>query len=101
MEKSTQNLLRVEAIFHEAIAVPPDAREELVAELSNGDSELAAEVHSLLKASAAEETESASRSNLAASAHTRSTVYWAAAAWAPFTWRIVPMAISSKRSPSS
>jgi eukaryotic-like serine/threonine-protein kinase len=66
MEKSTQNLLRVEAIFHEAIAVPLDARAELVAALSNGDSELAAEVHSLLKASAAEETESASRSSLSA-----------------------------------
>jgi eukaryotic-like serine/threonine-protein kinase len=66
MEKSTQNLLRVEAIFHEAIAVPPDARAELVTALSNGDSELAAEVHSLLKASAAEETESASRSSLSA-----------------------------------
>jgi eukaryotic-like serine/threonine-protein kinase len=64
MEKSTQNLLRVEAIFHEAIAVSPDARAELVAALSNEDSELAAEVHSLLDASAAEETESASRSTL-------------------------------------
>src|ERR1700678_3703349 len=66
MEKSTQNLLRVEAIFHEAIAVSLDARAELVAALSDGDSELAAEVHSLLKASGAEETESASRSNLSA-----------------------------------
>ena len=66
MEKSTENLLRVEAIFHEAIAVPPDARAELVAALSNGDSDLAAEVHSLLDASAAEEIESASRSTLSA-----------------------------------
>src|SRR5580698_4945849 len=66
MEKTTQNLLRVEAIFHEAIAVPLDARAELVAALSNGDSALAAEVNSLLKASAAEETESASRSTLSA-----------------------------------
>src|ERR1700733_5357269 len=66
MEKSTQNLLRVEAIFHEAFAVPLDARAELVAALTNGDSDLAAEVHSLLKASAAEETESASRSTLSA-----------------------------------
>jgi tetratricopeptide (TPR) repeat protein len=66
MEKSTQNLLRVEAIFHEAIAVSPDARAELVARLSNGDSELASEVRSLLDASAAEEIESASRSNSSA-----------------------------------
>ncbi len=66
MEKSTQNLLRVEAIFHEAIAVPPDARAELVAAFSDGDSELVAEVNSLLDASAAEETESASRSTLSA-----------------------------------
>src|SRR5580692_8285109 len=66
MEKSTQNLLRVEAIFHEAIAVPLDARAKLVAALSDGDPDLAAEVHSLLKASAAEETESASRSTLSA-----------------------------------
>src|SRR5580692_4842286 len=64
MEKSVQNLLRVEAIFHEAIAVPLDARAELVAELSSGDAELAADVLSLLDACAAEETESAShRSN--------------------------------------
>jgi hypothetical protein len=49
MEKTTQNLLRVEAIFHEATAVPLDARAELVAALSNGDSALAAEVNSLLK----------------------------------------------------
>ncbi len=65
MEKSAQNFSRVEAIFHEAIAVPLDARAELVAKLSNGDAELAAEVHSLLDACTAEENESASRrSNL-------------------------------------
>jgi hypothetical protein len=55
MNSSTENFLRIEAIFHEALATPEAERSALLAIRSGGDPSLAAEVVSLLKACAAEE----------------------------------------------
>ena len=55
MDQTTENLLRIEAIFHEALEAFPSARGELIQARSNGDRELAAEVWSLLEACDAEE----------------------------------------------
>jgi serine/threonine protein kinase len=45
----------IEAIFHEALEVPLQERDEFITRRSAGDQSLAAEVHSLLRASATEE----------------------------------------------
>jgi hypothetical protein len=37
MVETTENFLRIEAIFHEAFAAPGDARAELVESRCNGD----------------------------------------------------------------
>jgi tetratricopeptide (TPR) repeat protein/predicted Ser/Thr protein kinase len=60
MEPTTENLLLTEAIFHEARAVPDEARNELIKTRCKGNRSLAAEVHSLLEACKAEENEAAS-----------------------------------------
>jgi serine/threonine protein kinase len=61
MDPTTENFLQIEAIFHEALAVPDDARGELIEARCHGDKELAAEVRSLLEACEAEEHLTASR----------------------------------------
>jgi hypothetical protein len=61
MEQTTENLLRVEAIFHEALAAAPAERSAVVEARCQGDLELAAEVSSLLRASEAEEQVAGSR----------------------------------------
>jgi tetratricopeptide (TPR) repeat protein len=55
MGQTTERFQRLEAIFHEALAAPIEARTELIETRCNGDLELAAEVRSLLKACEAEE----------------------------------------------
>jgi tetratricopeptide (TPR) repeat protein len=50
MNQSTDVFLRIEAIFHEALAVSGTAREELIDARCRGDWEVAAEVHLLLDA---------------------------------------------------
>jgi tetratricopeptide (TPR) repeat protein len=55
MNQSTDVFLRIEAIFHEALAVSGTAREELIDARCRGDWELAAEVHLLLDACETEE----------------------------------------------
>jgi hypothetical protein len=55
MDSNTKNLQRVEAIFHEALAVEGEARAQLIDSRCNGDSDLAAEVRLLLNASEKEE----------------------------------------------
>jgi hypothetical protein len=50
MVETTDSLLRIEAIFNEALAAPLEARKELIAARSNGDRELIAEVCALLTA---------------------------------------------------
>ena len=59
MDSKTNNLQRVEAIFHEALAVAGDARAELIDARCNGDSDLAAQVRRLLIASEREEQRTA------------------------------------------
>jgi len=61
MAQTTQRFLQIEAIFHEALAAPDDARTELIEARCSGDRELAAEVRSLLKACQAEERLAACR----------------------------------------
>ena len=59
---STQSLLRIESIFHEALAAAGgQARSKLIEARCSGDAALVAEVLSLLKACEAEELESAAR----------------------------------------
>lgn len=60
MDQTTENFLRIEAIFNEVLESSADAREQLIESRCEGDSELATEVHSLLAACEAEEYESAS-----------------------------------------
>ena len=60
MEHTTQNLLLLEAIFHEACAAPDEVRNEWIETRCEGNPALAAEVHSLLEACKAEENEAAS-----------------------------------------
>jgi serine/threonine protein kinase len=61
MNQTTESFLRIETIFHQALAAAEEAREELIETLCRGDRELAAEVHSLLEASQEEERVTASR----------------------------------------
>ena len=61
MGQTTESFLRVEAIFHEACAVPLEARSELIENRCGGNRELAAEVRFLLQACTAEEQETASQ----------------------------------------
>src|SRR5271168_799195 len=63
MNHSTQTLLRIEATFNEALVVPDDRRAALIEMRCNGDAALIAEVHSLLKASEAEELATATRAH--------------------------------------
>lgn len=63
MDQTTENFLRIEAIFHEALEVPEAARAELVESLCRGDRALSSEVYALLDACAAEESEATSRRN--------------------------------------
>jgi tetratricopeptide (TPR) repeat protein len=55
MNQTTERFLQIEAIFHEALAAPDEARAELIETRCRGDRELGAEVRSLLKACEAEE----------------------------------------------
>ncbi len=61
MDQTTERFLRIEGIFHEALAAPDEARMELIETRCHGDRGLAAEVRSLLKACEAEEHLTASR----------------------------------------
>jgi tetratricopeptide (TPR) repeat protein len=61
MDQTTERFLRIEAIFHEALAAPDEAREDLIETQCDGDCALAAEVRSLLDACKAEEQLTASR----------------------------------------
>jgi tetratricopeptide (TPR) repeat protein len=61
MGQTTESFLRVEAIFHEACAVPLEARSELIENRCGGNREMAAEVRFLLQACMAEEQETASQ----------------------------------------
>ena len=54
MNDSTENFLRIEAVFHQALAAGEDARADLIEKLCAGDAALIAEVNSLLRACAAE-----------------------------------------------
>ena len=60
MGHATERFLRLETIFHEALAVSGEARKELIASRCRDDKELAAEVRSLLRAGEAEERFAAS-----------------------------------------
>jgi tetratricopeptide (TPR) repeat protein len=60
MNSSPDRFLRIETIFHEALAVSGDARVKLIEAQCGEDSELAAQVRSLLKASDQEELRTAS-----------------------------------------
>jgi len=61
MDQSTENFLRIEAIFNEALEAPVEARMELIDARCKGDRSIAAEVYSLLDACEAEESETAAR----------------------------------------
>jgi len=61
MDHTTETFLRIEAIFHEALAAPDQAREELIAARCGGDRSMAAEVIALLDSCRAEEEEAAVR----------------------------------------
>jgi tetratricopeptide (TPR) repeat protein len=58
---SSQSLLRIEAIFNEALAVSDEERLSLIEARCNGDAALITEVRSLLKACESEELESVAR----------------------------------------
>jgi eukaryotic-like serine/threonine-protein kinase len=60
MDHSTQSLLRIEAIFNEALAAAAAERSSLITKLCDQDAALMAEVYSLLKACEAEERVTAS-----------------------------------------
>jgi hypothetical protein len=59
MAESTKNFLRIEAIFHEALAAPAEARAGVIESLCKGKRKLAAEVRSLLEAYEAQERQAA------------------------------------------
>ncbi|MGO8786322.1 MAG: protein kinase domain-containing protein [Terriglobia bacterium] len=61
MDPTTERFLRIEAIFHEALAAPDATREDLIDTQCHQDRALAAEVRSLLDACKAEEQVAASR----------------------------------------
>ena len=50
MNQTTERFLRIEAIFHQALAAPDDTREALIEAQCREDRELASEVRSLLEA---------------------------------------------------
>jgi tetratricopeptide (TPR) repeat protein len=60
MDSKTSRFERIEAVFHQALAVSGDARVELIDAQCGGDRKLAAEVRMLLAASAKEEQRTAS-----------------------------------------
>ena len=60
MEQTTDRFLRIEAIFHQALAAPDETREALIETECREDRALAAEVRSLLEACEAEEQLTAS-----------------------------------------
>jgi len=60
MTSKTDRFQRIEALFHEALAVEGDARAQLIDAQCNGDSDLAAEVRLLLNAREREEQRTAS-----------------------------------------
>jgi len=60
MNHSTKTLLRIEAIFHEALGVADEERPALIEARCRGDAALAAEVRSLVEACKAEESATAS-----------------------------------------
>src|ERR1039458_9219361 len=61
MGQTTERFLRIEAIFHQAMAASGEARRQLIESQCHADSDLAAEVRSLLRACEAEERLAASR----------------------------------------
>jgi tetratricopeptide (TPR) repeat protein len=61
MDQTTERFLRSEAIFHEVLAAPKEARKELIEARCQGDGELAADVCSLLEACEAEEQQTVSQ----------------------------------------
>jgi tetratricopeptide (TPR) repeat protein len=61
MIETTESFLRIEAIFHEALAAPVEEIAELLDRRCNGDQEMVAEVWALLDACEAEERLAASR----------------------------------------
>jgi serine/threonine protein kinase len=61
MNHSTETLLRIEAIFHEALGASDEERAALIEIRCGSDASLAAEVRSLLDACKAEESATASR----------------------------------------
>jgi tetratricopeptide (TPR) repeat protein len=61
MNHTTENLLRIEAIFHEALGATYEERPALIEARCGGDASLAAEVRSLLDACTAEESAAMSR----------------------------------------
>jgi tetratricopeptide (TPR) repeat protein len=61
MVETTESFLRIEAIFHEALAASAEGRADLIASRCAGDAELAAEVRQLLEASAEEELQAVKR----------------------------------------
>ena len=61
MEHTTDRFLRIEAIFHKALAAPDDTREGLIETQCQDDRELASEVRSLLEACKEEEELTATR----------------------------------------
>jgi tetratricopeptide (TPR) repeat protein len=63
MNQTTESFLRIEAIFHDALAASEIAREELIRLQCGEDAALIGEVHSLLEACEAEERETASRNS--------------------------------------
>ena len=55
MNEAAEMFLRIEAIFHEALAESGSRREALISRRSNGDPEIESEVYALLAAFEAEE----------------------------------------------
>jgi tetratricopeptide (TPR) repeat protein len=55
MDQNTESFQRIEAIFHQALATPPEARAQLIQAQCGGDRELAWEVNLLLEACEAEQ----------------------------------------------
>jgi tetratricopeptide (TPR) repeat protein/predicted Ser/Thr protein kinase len=61
MDQTTERFLRIEAIFHQALAAPDESREALIETQCQQERALASEVRSLLEACKAEEELTASR----------------------------------------
>ena len=60
MDQTTERFLRIEAIFHEALAAPDETRDELIETQCQDDRVLADEVRSLIDACKVEEQLTAS-----------------------------------------